>query len=85
MVTSYLPRIAEQDYGAFQRVLKDAPATFKEWEHDLMLMAADLNSKGWSVESVDVDLDAFKKYCDLTQSPYSLESLDNFAFKVGVA
>jgi hypothetical protein len=85
MATSYLPRITEQNYGAFQRVLKDAPATFKEWERDLMLMGADLNSKGWEVESVDVDLDGFKKYCDLTQSPYTLQSLDNFAFKVGTA
>jgi hypothetical protein len=53
MVIAYLPRITEQNYESFRRILQDAPATFKEWQHHLMQKAIGLSSKGWRVESVE--------------------------------
>jgi hypothetical protein len=82
MAIAYLPRITEQNHDSFWRILQDAPATFKEWQHHLMQKAVDLSSKGWRVESVEVDPDEFKRDCDLTQSPRNLHNLDNFASKV---
>jgi hypothetical protein len=32
-------------------------------------LMVDLSSKGWRVESVELDPDEFKRDCDLTQSP----------------
>lgn len=82
MRIAFLPRISEQNYESFRRILKDAPAAFKEWQHHLTRKALDLSVNGWRVESVELDPDEFKRDCDLTKSPHNLQSLDNFAFKV---
>ena len=82
MVIAYLPILTEQNYESFRRILKDAPATLKEWEHLQMQKATDFEGKRWQVERIEIDPDDFKRDCDATKSAYDLHTLDNFAFKV---
>jgi hypothetical protein len=82
MATAYVPVLTDKNYDSFRKIIKDAPSTFAEWQHHIAVKAIDLSSKGFKVESVEVDPDEFKKDCEMTESPYNLHSLDNFAFKV---
>ena len=81
MITALIPRLTEQNYESFRAILSDAPKTHKEWVFHVSIKATDLSSKGFKVESVDVDAYEFKRYCKTTESSCDLRSLDNFAFK----
>ena len=82
MAIAYLPAIPEKNYEAFQGILQDAPATFKEWRQRQALKAVDLSSRGWRVESVYIDPDEFNDACAATRTPRDLYSLDLFVLKI---
>ena len=83
MITSYLANVTEANYEAFRRVVKDVPATFKEFAHLRMQTTVDLESKGHTVITVDLDPSKFTDYCRTTNSPNNLHTLDSFAFETG--
>ena len=81
MVTIYGALLTKDNYEAFRRVVKDAPATFEAWCHRRNQRSADAVSKRWEFIEVEINLEDYIRDCDATQTPYDLHSLDNFAFK----
>jgi hypothetical protein len=79
----YKPVITAQNYAAFQRILKDAPKTFDEWSHVRTQHLAHIEGSGGRVIDIDIDPDEFTAYCHETGAPYTLKSLDDFAFEKG--
>jgi hypothetical protein len=82
MAISYGALLTKENYDAFRRVLRDAPATFQEWSYRRDQREADAISKRWELVQVEVNLEDYMRDCDATRTPYSIHSLDNFASKV---
>jgi hypothetical protein len=83
-VTVYGPVLTKDNYDAFRRFVRDAPATFPEWVHRRDQKAADAIGKRWEFVEVEIDLENYIRDCDATQTPYDLHSLNNFAAKVAL-
>jgi hypothetical protein len=83
MPTFYVPRVREQHYDAFHRVLKDdVPQTHAQWRDRQLRQEVQLSS-GWEspvkLIEVEIDPDEFARYCDRTNSNYTIETLYRLA------
>jgi hypothetical protein len=82
MVIVYGVLLIEDEYETFRRVVKDMPATFQEWAYRRNQRAAAAISKRWEFVEVEINLEDYIRDCDATNTPYDLNSLDNFAAKI---
>ncbi|MGY4333572.1 hypothetical protein ACVWWG_007989 [Bradyrhizobium sp. LB7.2] len=81
MAIVFVPNIRQTDYKSFQDVVHNAPGSFYEFNFLREKVVANLIRRGDTVENVEVNPQEFKRYCDETNSPNNLGSLDSFAIE----
>jgi hypothetical protein len=81
MITACVPLIIPANYQAFRTIINDMPETFAQWQYLRSQNVAQIHSSGWETVDVEVDPHEFARYCNTTNSPRNLHSLDYFALK----
>ena len=88
MAIFYFPELTAENYDFFRDLLHDdMPKTFAQWDQRQM-NEKDKHALEWGAESACIDIEVnpeeFDGYCKVTNSNYTLQTLNRLAAEKGL-